>query len=688
MFRSVDPILRPRSLAIVGASDTAAAGWSKGLFDNVRAMNAGVPVYPVNPRRDTIWGERCYPSLEELPEPVDLALMITPAATIPGALRAGRAKGLKAATIYAAGFGEGNDAVGQALSDELRALCDDGLRILGPNCMGAISTREKLYLYPAARVRDVAPGNVALAMQSGGLFQFWLQQAAARGLGFSYGVTIGNELDLDLADYINFFVEDDSTTVICALAEGIRRPEAFMAAAAKALEARKPILIVKIGRSAGAKKSVQSHTGSLAGDDRVFDAACEHYGVIRVDTLDQLMESALAFRSGRLPKGNRVAMVGYSGAARGIALDAAESARIEFADLTEASTSELAGYMDPGTHLEMPLDLGPMATGDPARYSKICQIVAADPNVGLITVQGQLPVLNETPSPKWFNAMVTSTDKPIFAYSRTAQNVFDVSRAFQAEAGLSFIQGITETLSAAKQLIRYAEAVKRGAAPLPARSNAPAVDIDEALRARGVTAPAEELATSADAAALAAERIGYPVALKLHSREAIHKTEVGGVVLGLRDAAEIKRAASDLFATSAAHPELKCDGLLVQEMVSGVEMIAGAREDAQFGPIVLLGLGGIFVEAFDDVVLRLLPVSPADVSGMIDELRGKALLHAFRGRAERDVDALVAAIVSIGDLFLEQRATVEDIEINPLVVLDRGRGVRAVDVRTVRRTAT
>ncbi len=672
-FRSVEPILRPRSLALVGASETAAKGWSKKLFDNLRRFGNPVPVFPVNPRHAGVWGERCYPSLEDLPQAVDLALMITPAATIPAALRAGHARGVKAATIYAAGFGEGNDPAGIELGDELRAICNDGLRLLGPNCMGAISTRERLYLYPAPRVCDVEPGDVALVMQSGGLFQFWVQQAAARGIGFSYAVSIGNELDLDLADYLNFLIDDPETKVICALVEGVRRPAAFMAAAARALAAHKPILMVKIGRSAGARRSAQSHTGSLAGDDRVFDAVCERYGVIRVANVDQLLETALAFRSGRFPAGGGFAMVGYSGAARGLALDAAESEGLEFAQLAPRTIADLDEHLDPGTHVELPLDLGPLVAAAPARFVRICELVAGDPNVAVLAIAGQLPLEGEAPDPKWFRAIASAIAKPVFAYSRTAQNVSAVSRAFQTGAGMAFIQGIPQTVAVAKQLMRYGRSLARARVAV---SPSPAAAIET---------PAEGFAATPAEAVQAAARIGFPVALKLHSTAAIHKTEAGGVVLGLRDGAEVQRAAELLFATIAARPELACDGLLVQEMVSGLEMIAGVREDPQFGPIVLLGLGGIFVEALNDVVLRLLPVNADDVRAMIAELRGKALLGALRGRPERDVDALVAAVVALGTSFLERRATVADIEINPLVVLERGRGVRAVDVRTVRR---
>jgi acyl-CoA synthetase (NDP forming) len=685
--RSVRTVLQPRSIAIVGASETAAAGWSKALFENIRHFGTGIPVYPINPRRDSVWGERCYHSFADLPHAVDLALMVLPAAAILDALRDGLACGLRGATIYAAGFGEGPDHEGADLADELRALCAGGLTVVGPNCMGSLSVREKLYLYPAPRVLDVLPGNIALAMQSGGLLQFWVQQASARGLGFSYAVTTGNELNLDLADYIDFFVDDESTQVICALAEGIRRPAAFIAAAEKALARRKPIVMLKIGRTEAAQRAAQSHTGSLAGDDRVLNAVCERYGILRVGTLDDMIETALVLRSGRLPRGTAVAMIGYSGAARGLALDIASDEQISFAELSPATVAVLTPHLDHGISIEMPVDLGPMATVDPERYSRIGQIVLADPNVALLAIQGQLPVANESANPEWLAAVTVSTEKPVFAYSRTAQNVFDNSRAFQSETGMSFVQGIPESLRAAKHLVAYAKRVERGLAPaMPDALPAPS-PVEEALKRAGVQSPAEALSASIAAAVAMAERIGYPVALKLHSESPLHKTELGGVALGLCNEDDVRRAASDLFATIAAHPELHCDGVLVQEMVSGLEMIVGARTDPQFGPVILVGLGGVFVEAFDDIVLRLLPVSPGDVRDMLSHLRGKVLLGAFRGKPERDVGALVDAIVSIGDVFLERRAVLDDIEINPLIVLDRGSGVRAVDIRAIARSA-
>jgi acetyltransferase len=683
IFRSPEALFQPRSIALVGASDSGAGGWSKAIFENVRAAGPDVALYPINPRRDSVWGETCYPSFAALPATADLALVITPAASIPATLREGLANGLRAATIYAAGFGEGEDPAGLALGDEIRALAAAGLRICGPNCMGTLSVVERLYLYPAARVRDVGPGETGLVMQSGGMLQYFVQYAAARGLGLSYAASSGNELDLDLADYINFFVENERTTQICLLAEGIHRPAAFVAAAEKALAARKPILIVKNGRSEGAKAAAQSHTGALAGDDRVFDAVCERYGIVRLPSLDDMIETALAFRSGRLPAGAGTVFVGYSGSARGMILDAAQDAGLILSPLTQPTRDALVPHMDAGTSSENPLDLGPMASRDPERYQRICRIIAADPDASVIAVQAQLPLDDEKPDPKWLAAVMSTTAKPVFGFARTQQNVEASSRAFQAATGMSFLQGIPRAVNAAKYLVDYAERTRRNAATAVPRGSAlPAMRADP-VAAAGIVAPSSIVASTVADAVAAAATIGYPVALKLHSPKPIHKTELGGVILGLRTAADVERAAAQLFTTIVNAPELACDGVLVQEIVEGLELLVGMRVDPQFGPIVVFGLGGIFVETFDDLALRLLPVDAADVRGMLEQLRGARLFEAFRGRPPRDVEAVVAGVVALGDVFLKVSDRIIDLEINPLTVLERGRGVRAVDVRIV-----
>ena len=680
LFRPLDAVFQPRSIALVGASET---GWTATIFRNLRAAGATAAIYPLNPKRDTVWGEHCYPSFAAIPEAVDLALTIVPADAVAPALRDGVAHGLRAATVYAAGFGEGGDAAGEGRADDVRALATAGLRICGPNCMGTLSLRERLMLYPSTRVRDVQPGDVGLAMQSGGLFQYWLQYATARGLGFSYAASVGNELDLDVADYINFLVADEQTTVICAFIEGVRRPQAFVAAAAAALAARKPIVLVKSGRSDRAKAAVQSHTGSLAGDDRVFDAVCERYGIIRCATLDEMVEHALVLRTGRLPAGaGGVMTIGYSGAARGLFFDAAADAGLTFAQLTPATRTALAPLLDTAAELAMPIDLGATVAVQYQKFAEICAIVAADPNCAVLAVQAQLPVGEERLDPQWFRALADGTQTSVIGYARIGQSVDVTGRAFQAAAGLPFVQGVPETVRVATALIRYAARVRRGT-PAAATLRGAHGTIAEGLRAHGIEVPREGLAANAAAAGALAKRIGFPVAVKLHAPLALHKTEVDGVRLGLGTRAAVETAAQELLDVAAAQPQLHCDGVLVQAMAEGLEMIVGARTDPQFGPVILAGVGGVFVEAYDDVALRLLPIDADDARAMLEALRGRALLGALRGRPARDVDALVAAIVGVGALFLEHAPPIADLEINPLIVRATGCGACAVDVRVV-----
>ena len=333
--------------------------------------------------------------------------------------------------------------------------------------MGSLALREKLLLYPAKRVRALKPGSVGVVFQSGGTFQFWLQQAALRGLDFSYAVSSGNELDLDLADYINFLVEDEHTKMIACLVEGIRRPQAFMAAAEKALAARKPILLVKVGRSERGKAATASHTGAIAGDDQVFDAVCRKFGIVRCPSLDDLIETCLAFAPGRLPKGNRIAMVCYSGGAKGLVLDYASDEGAEMAPLTPETRAKLPAMIDPGLAPENPLDVGPVVGVQAPKFAEICKLVCADPTVDLVTVQGLVPVNPDDPyNPEPLRSVRASTDKPMLAFGRIAQNVSEISRKYQSETGVPFIQGLPETVRALQGLVRYAAALRRGVAAM------------------------------------------------------------------------------------------------------------------------------------------------------------------------------------------------------------------------------
>ena len=689
MFRSVESFLRPQTVAIVGASETGGAGWPKGIYENFAHEGFPARVYLVNPRRAGLWGQKVYPDFASLPEKIDLAIVIIPAEAIVDVLAEAAEAGLANALIFASRFGEGGDEVGAARAVALRDLCDrTGLRISGPNCMGAISLPERLLFYPTSRVRGLPVGEVGVVFQSGGTFQFWLEQGAARGLGYSYAVSSGNELDLDMADYINFLVDDDHTQVIACMAEGVRRADALMAAAERAFNAGKPVLMLKVGRTAGGQAAAQSHTGALATDDHIFTAMCRKYGIVLVDTLDELIEATLAFSTHRLPVGNRVALVGYSGGAKGLFIDIAEQTGIDMPDFTAATQARLARLIDSGVSPSNPLDTGAGLARKFDAFAEACKIVAADKNIDMISVQGQLPLVEGgAGDPKFFRDIRDSTDKPVVAHNRMSQNINDAGRAFQAAAGIPFLQRLPEVGRTLVALGDYAERRRRGILTFPEVRAVPAdQSVEETLTSYGIKGPASGFAKTAAEAGTAAAKTGFPVALKIVSPQAIHKTEVGGVALDIESEDAAFSAATEMEARlRAVEPDAEIEGFMVQQMVDGLEVIAGVRDDPQFGPVLALGFGGVLVEAIGDVSFRLLPVTAADVADMLGDLRAKALLGPFRGAPARDVDALIDCAVALSNAYLDLRSEISDIEINPLMVGATGDGVCAVDIRAIRR---
>ncbi len=692
MFHSAEPLFRPQSVAIVGASESGGAGWPRAIYRNLEHAGFPTRVYLINPRRDELWGRKVYPDFASLPEAIDLALTIVPAEAIPGVLEDGVRNGLKGALIYAARFGEGGDADGARRAAAIRALCDEhGLVVCGPNCMGALALPDDLLFYPALRVRGLPKGPVGVVFQSGGTFMFWLQRAAERGLGFSYAVSSGNEINLDLADYINFMVDDPKTQTIACMVEGIRRPDAFMVAVGRALAAEKPVVMLKVGRSDAGKQAAESHTGALASDDAVLDAVCRKYGVIRAHSLDEMIEHCLVVGQRRWPAGPRIAMVGFSGGGKGLFLDYGADEGAVMAVLSRATMDKVTQQIDPGLPAQNPIDCGAGMAPRPDDFRQLCIDVAADPGVDIMAVQGQLPAgPDDSGDATVFSAMFDNIDKPVIAYGRVSQNVNQDGRAFQQAARMPFVQGLWQAIRTINGLVGFAHALERGVAPLPAAAGDPA-DLDgaafEALLAEfGLTPPQSALVRTSEEAAAAAAAIGFPVALKIVSPRASHKTEVGGVALNLTDADAIARAAGEMEARlREAVPGAAIEGYLVQEMVDGVEFILGVREDPQFGPFMVAGLGGVLVEAMGDIALRLLPVGVDDARAMLEELRGRAVLGAFRGRPPRDVASLLKAMCGLSDLFLEHRGQLSDLEVNPLILLEEGAGVRAVDVRPVRR---
>jgi acetate---CoA ligase (ADP-forming) len=681
-IRPAENLLHAKTLAIVGASPKG--NWPNLLFHNLQRAEFPGNVYLINPNYQEIWDAPCYPDLKALPEPADHLLMLVPTRAVIATLEAAVPLGTKAATIYSAGFGEGTDPKSHERGKALADFCEEsGIVCCGPNCMGVASVNERMMTY-AQRQPLLKPGPVGAVFQSGGSLGNWMKGAAERGIGFTYAISSGNEVSLDVVDYMSFLIDNPETKIIVLMVEGIRRPEMFMKMAAKALAKDKPIIAVKLGRSELGRRQAISHTGSLAGADEVFDAVCKKFGLVRCHSLEDLTEMTLGFLPGRRPRGGRAAIVVNSGGMKGLILDHIEEVGIELAQLSDASNQALRPLIPDDLVVENPLECGVAGFGNENTFAEIVRIHAEDDGVDLLAIHGELPRFGEKRNPELLKRISRSIDKPIIAHARSTYSLMDESRAYQEASEVPHLQGIKATLRTLNGLGAYGYRQRTGIPETPPANGEPAglegAKRSQVLEGHGLTLPKEAVADTAAAAAAKAAEIGFPVVLKLQSPEVVHKTEVGGVVVGLDTAEKVESEGEKLLAKGPKDAKL-----LVQEMVSGTEVILGARVDPQYGAFVMVGLGGIFVEVLKDVALRLIPVTEDDACDMLKELKGYRILQGVRGQKPRDIQALIRAVTGLSSLFAAHRSHLSDLEINPLIVKEEGAGVAAVDVRTVKK---
>jgi acetyltransferase len=679
--KPVENLLSARSVAIVGASTKGR--WPSGIYRNLKAAKFPGHIYLINPNYTEIFDDKCYPNLAALPEAPEHLLMLIPTRAVLGTIEEAAKLGTKAATIYSAGFGEGDDAKGRERAQAMKELCErTGFVVCGPNCMGSFSLPEGLWSFPTP-VPLLRKGPVGLIFQSGGSLGNWVKGVSERGIGFTYAVSSGNEVSLDLVDYLSFLVDQPDTKVITLMVEGVRRPREFMAVAEQALKKNKPILVVKLGRSEMGKRQAISHTGALAGADEVFDAVCHRLGLIRVPTLEDLTEMTLAFMPGRFPRGSRAAIVVNSGGMKGLLCDHCDELKTNLAQLSDKTKAAVRPLIPEELVVENPLECGVAGFGDEQSFVNIVKLHAEDDVVDLLAIHGELP-RGEKREAALFKNLAAATDKPILAFARSTYSCTDESRVYQDEAGIPFLQAIKPTLRALAGLGLYGERIKAGIPGLPP-ANGKAADLDgnefnSLLQSRGLTLPRQALVSTAAAAAAKAKEIGFPVALKLVAPEIVHKTEAGAVVLGLKGAEEVEAQGKQLLAKASGRAQL-----LVQEMAQGTEILLGARTDPQYGPFMIVGLGGIFVEVLKDVAVRLLPVSEAEAWEMLKELKGYKILEGVRGQPPRDKAALVRAMVGVSDIFSTSRDHLSDLEFNPIMLRAEGQGLAAVDVRMIRK---
>jgi acetate---CoA ligase (ADP-forming) len=705
-FRDLTPLLEPKSVAIIGASPKP--GWPVRIWGMLQHFRFPGEIYLVNPRYQTLWDRPCFPSLDSLPQPVDNAVFIVPATVVLEMLANSQQAKFRAATILSGGFGEGGDAEGLKRKTMLQAYArEHGTPMCGPNCMGLGSMKSRAMLFPEQRLNELRHGGLAMVSQSGGLLGGLVRAGVSQAIGVSYFVTSGNEVVAELSDYIHHFLQDEDTKVIAAFIEGVKDGDKFIRVAQEALERGKPIIALKIGRSDRAVVAAMAHTGSLAGNDRVFEAVCAQNGITRVNDLDEFLNAAELFlRVKRLPTGRRVAFVTFSGGLRGLIADLADGNGVELPALRDSTENKLAALLGVGSSVGNPLDTGWGGLSSQETYLSCIHILLSDDDIDMLALQEELPLSNARPD-KESNLMAVAkvaeeSDKPISMFSMISQSLTDYARDFKDRCPLPFLQGIDHAVKMQKHLGNFAEAVRRR----PERSRAKAAALTtlssktrellgskkalneweaySVLAEVGIGLAKVRLATTPRDATKIAREIGGPVALKIVAPNLTHKTELDGIRLNLRTPQDIESAWWEMeaaFTERAAGERLT--GFLVQEMIyGGIETIIGTDNDPQFGPVLMFGLGGQAVELYRDVVFGLAPITSDEAAEMIRAIKGFPLLCGFRGKPPVDLSALANALLAVSQLAVIGKDLIRSIDINPFMCLKQGgKAVDAVIVR-------
>ncbi len=698
----LDSFFAPSSIAIVGASRDALK--IPGLLLTFLRRN-GFPgwIYPVNPNYPNIDGLACYASVVDIKQPIDLAIVIIPAGAVLDALRDCAAAGVKNAIVISSGFAEeGGDSV--AMQDAIAALArDSGMRISGPNAEGFYNEpgRVAATFSPTVDVKPDAPRllattrRIGIVAQSGGIGFAIYNRARALGIALSYVVSAGNEADLGAGAFLDYMVRDASTDVILLFLEGIRDTGAFLAAAGQAAESGKPVIVVKVGRSGAGGRAAASHTASMAGWSAAYDAVFAKYGFIVADDLDEAVAIAAVLTTSPLPQGDRVAVVTVSGGGGIWGADVVTAQGLQVPELSDAAQAAIRGMIPSYGSARNPIDVTAQAVHGGGLQKTIALLADGDEVDAILVV---LSLSNEARIPfkiEELKPLIDAGRKPVVFYSYTLPSNF--ARTELAKAGVVVLSGLAHAGVALRRAVERARF--RLAAPPPGDVAIKQLDLTRRLAgdrlsehdskrllaAAGVAVPDEVLVASRGELHDAVARVGLPLAMKIQSAAIPHKSEVGGVRLHIATEQDAMQAYDDVLAAARARrPDAAIQGVLLTPMAKpGVEIIVGSMRDATFGPMIMVGFGGVATELFKDVVYRPAAVGVEEATAMLNELKAAPLLHGFRGTPKADVGALAALIARISQLAACHHEAIAEIEINPVLVHPEGCGVTVVDALVV-----
>lgn len=702
---NLETLFNPKSVAIIGASEKSYEGVS--LYRGLKKGGFAGNIYPVNHKRDELFGVKCYRNVLDIPEDVDVAAIAVPRRAVLSVVGDCIEKGVRGAVLITAGFAEADNS-GRELQSELVTLANEGgMRLIGPNCMGYLNVNNGIFLTSGAIADSLQKGSVGLVSQSGSMF--WGIASNRRRLGFSYLISAGNSADLNCWDYVDFLIEDPGTKIITLFLESIQPADRFLEVARRARLARKPIVVLRVGTSERGREAALSHTGSLAGSEVVVEAAFKQYGIIRVQDLDELLETAklLSHFAPHAPGRYHVAFATLSGGEAAHLADLATEVGLPLASFSKSTVSQLSSRLPSWRTVRNPLDVGGAGLGNVEVIGQVLDVLLQDEGVDVVFVCRSMPPSRPSRLTEGLLRAVQNvadaSEKWCALFTPVSGEVdSEVVRDFEKTAPL--LQGTTESLRAIGHWLNYCKFLQIPETSKQAEEVTPSVDsvnvgslpetpngilnekeAKDLLSHYGVCTTHDRIASSHSDALVAAHDIGYPVVAKVLSKEIAHKSDLGLVQLNINSDAELKLAYEELLGRAKAHvPESALEGVLIQEMVSGGrEMIVGLKWDENFGQTVLLGFGGVFTEIIGEFSVRLAPLTRADAREMVAGLKGYELLKGARGGAVLDIEALEVTLLQLSKLGISMGAKLRTLDINPLIVLPKGQGTVAVDALAV-----
>jgi acyl-CoA synthetase (NDP forming) len=701
----LESFFSPESIALIGASRDLEKIPGR-LLSMLRKNEFPGKIYPINPNYGDIDGLKCYPSIADVGQPVDLALVIIPARAVLGALEQCAAAGVKNAVIISSGFAEeGGDSA--AMQDAIAALAKKtGMRISGPNAEGFYSEVQRVAatFSPTVDVKPDAPRLIAtrrrigIVAQSGGIGFAIYHRARALGIALSYVVSSGNESDLGAGEFLDYMVQDSSTDVILLFIEGIRDVDKFLAAAGRAAETGKPVIVTKVGRSGAGERAAASHTASMAGWSAAYDAVFAKYGFIVSNDLDEAVTIAAVLTTNPMPKGDRVAVLTVSGGAGIWGADTVSMQGLQVPELSDTIQAEIRALLPSYGTARNPIDVTAQGVHSGGLQKSIDLLAVSDEVDAVLVV---LSLSSDTRMPfkqAELKPVIGAQHKPIVFYSYTLPS--DFARKELAASGAIVLSGLTHVGVAMRQMVQRARFMPAPSAdyapfaPLDLSAHLKTAALSEAdskalLRTAGIALADEVLVTERDVLDAAIARAAFPLVMKIQSPDIPHKSEVGGVRINVTTKGEAFAAYQALLESARKHrPNAAIQGVLVGPMAKkGVEIIIGTLLDATFGPMIMVGLGGITTELFRDVIYRPAPVGAAEAAAMLGELKAAPLLRGFRGAATADIPALSRLISQVSELAAQFSDQISEIEINPVLVHPEGQGVTIVDALVVPKKA-